>query len=38
MHPIFQWLDYQYEDYGGFAPLTDEQQHRRLQEPLHRSA
>ena len=24
MHPIFQWLDYQYEDYGGFARLTDE--------------
>ena len=24
MHPIFQWLDYQYEDYGGFARMTDE--------------
>jgi iron complex outermembrane recepter protein len=24
MHPIFQWLDYQYEDYGGFARVTDE--------------
>lgn len=24
MHPIFQWLDYQYEDYGGFGRLTDE--------------
>ena len=24
MHPIFQWLDYQYDDYGGFARLTDE--------------
>ena len=24
MHPIFQWLDYNYEDYGGFARLTDE--------------
>ncbi len=24
MHPIFQWLDYQYEDYGGFARLTDD--------------
>jgi iron complex outermembrane recepter protein len=23
-HPIFQWLDYQYEDYGGFARMTDE--------------
>ncbi|MEO8652253.1 MAG: TonB-dependent receptor, partial [Hyphomicrobiaceae bacterium] len=26
MHPIFQWLDYQYEDYGGFARLTDERE------------
>lgn len=24
MHPIFQWLDYEYEDYGGFTRLTDE--------------
>lgn len=24
MHPIFQWLDYEYDDYGGFARLTDE--------------
>lgn len=24
MHPIFQWLDYQYEDFGGFARLTDD--------------
>jgi iron complex outermembrane receptor protein len=24
MHPIFQWLDYQYEDYGGFARIVDE--------------
>ena len=24
MHPIFQWLDYQDDDYGGFARLTDE--------------
>lgn len=24
MHPIFQWLDYQYEDYGGFGRLVDE--------------
>ncbi|KIZ40650.1 MULTISPECIES: TonB-dependent receptor [Rhodopseudomonas] len=24
MHPIFQWLDYHYEDYGGFAKLTDD--------------
>jgi iron complex outermembrane receptor protein len=23
MHPIFQWLDYRYQDYGGFARLTD---------------
>ena len=23
-HPIFQWLDYRYEDYGGFARATDE--------------
>jgi iron complex outermembrane recepter protein len=24
MHPIFQWLDYEYRDYGGFARLTDD--------------
>ena len=24
MHPIFQWLDYTYDDYGGFAELTDD--------------
>lgn len=24
MHPIFQWLDYRYADYGGFARVTDE--------------
>ncbi|MGB3867236.1 MAG: TonB-dependent receptor, partial [Xanthobacteraceae bacterium] len=24
MHPIFQWLDYGYQDYGGFARVTDE--------------
>ena len=24
MHPIFQWLDYRYEDYGGFARINDE--------------
>lgn len=24
MHPIFQWLDYRYQDYGGFARATDE--------------
>lgn len=24
MHPIFQWLDYTYDDYGGFARITDE--------------
>ena len=24
MHPIFQWLDYKYQDYGGFARLTDD--------------
>ncbi len=24
MHPIFQWLDYQYEDYGAFTRVTDE--------------
>jgi iron complex outermembrane receptor protein len=23
MHPIYEWLDYQYNDYGGFARLTD---------------
>ena len=24
MHPIFQWLDYRYKEYGGFARATDE--------------
>jgi iron complex outermembrane receptor protein len=24
MHPIFQWLDYRYADYGGFLRLNDE--------------
>ncbi|MDB5533266.1 MAG: TonB-dependent receptor [Hyphomicrobiales bacterium] len=24
MHPIFQWLDYHYMDYGGFARVTDD--------------
>ena len=24
MHPIFEWLDYTYDDYGGFARITDE--------------
>ncbi|MDC7785667.1 TonB-dependent receptor [Rhodoplanes sp. TEM] len=24
MHPIYQWLDYRYEDWGGFARATDE--------------
>jgi len=24
MHPIFQWLDYKYRDYGGFARIEDE--------------
>ncbi|HWK40016.1 MAG TPA: TonB-dependent receptor, partial [Hyphomicrobium sp.] len=24
MHPIYQWLDYQYRDYGGFARVVDE--------------
>ncbi len=24
MHPIFQWLDYRYNDYGGFARVTDD--------------
>ena len=24
MHPIFQWIDYQYDDYGGFGRITDE--------------
>lgn len=23
-HPIFQWLDYRYDDYGGFARIVDE--------------
>ncbi len=25
MHPIFQWLDYTYQDYGGFIRAADEQ-------------
>lgn len=25
MHPIFRWLDYRYDDYGGFARLNNEQ-------------
>lgn len=24
MHPIFQWLDYRYQDYGAFARVQDE--------------
>ena len=24
MHPIFQWIDYQYDDYGAFGRITDE--------------
>lgn len=24
MHPIFQWLDWSYKDYGGFAKITDD--------------
>lgn len=24
MHPIFQWLDYRYKDYGGFVRANDE--------------
>jgi iron complex outermembrane receptor protein len=24
MHPIFEWLDYRYKDYGGFAKVTDD--------------
>lgn len=24
MHPIFQWLDYRYRDYGAFAKVTDD--------------
>lgn len=24
MHPIFQWLDYRYRDYGGFVKATDD--------------
>lgn len=24
MHPIFQWLDYRYQDHGGFAKVTDD--------------
>ena len=26
MHPIFQYLDYKYVDYGGFAKVTDDRQ------------
>lgn len=25
-HPIFQWLDYEYLDYGGFGRVTDERE------------
>ncbi|GLK77884.1 TonB-dependent receptor [Methylopila jiangsuensis] len=25
-HPIYQWLDYKYFDYGGFARVTDERE------------
>jgi len=24
MHPIFQWLDYRYQDYGGYVRATDD--------------
>ena len=24
MHPIFQWLDYRYQDYGGYTRVTDD--------------
>ncbi len=24
MHPIFQWLDYDYQDYGGFGRMVDD--------------
>ena len=24
MHPIYQWLDYRYQDYGGFVRATDD--------------
>ena len=33
MHPIFQWLDYHYEDYGGFAQVPTTA-HRSGSEPL----
>ncbi|HEU4806513.1 MAG TPA: TonB-dependent receptor, partial [Nitrobacter sp.] len=26
MHPIFQWLDYRYQDYGGFARAVDDRE------------
>ena len=26
MHPIFQWLDYSYRDYGGFGRVVDDRQ------------
>ncbi len=26
MHPIFQWLDYRYQDYGAFSRVTDDRQ------------
>ncbi len=26
MHPIFQWLDYRYADYGGFGRVTDDRE------------
>ncbi len=33
MHPIFQWLDYQYDDYGAFGRVTDD---RRIGEVRNR--
>ena len=36
MHPIFQWLDYSYQDYGGFGRGDRRPLHRRLPQPLRR--
>ena len=36
MHPIFQWLDYKYQDYGGFARLTDDSRIGGFKQPFRR--
>ncbi len=36
MHPIFQWLDYRYKDYGGFAEADRRPHRRRFPQPVRR--